>query len=218
MKHVNLTLEKGEVLGVVGDNGAGKSTLMKVISGAHAPDSGELRLAGAPVSFSSSRAARQAGIEMICQDLALANHLDVGANIFLGREPLRRLAGVVPVIDDAKVGEEVVGLLGRIESHIPDPETRVLAVSGGQRQAVASARAFHWKARVVITDEPTAALAPMESRNDPPTPWNRPTNQAERDDAKAHPLEVTVRALAGPRQVVGATPMYLNWCRISVSL
>ncbi len=165
LKDVSVSLAPGEVLGVVGDNGAGKSTLMKVISGAHPPDSGELRLAGQPASFASPRAARQAGIEMIYQDLALADHLDVGANIFLGREPLRRLAGVVPVIDDATVRAEVVALLGRIESHIPDPETRVLALSGGQRQAVAIARALYWKAKVVIMDEPTAALAAIESRN-----------------------------------------------------
>lgn len=165
LKGVNLALGKGEVLGVVGDNGAGKSTLMKVISGAHAPDGGELRLEGEPVAFASPRAARQAGIEMIYQDLALADHLDVGANIFLGREPLKRFAGLIPVIDNAKVRAEVTALLGRIESHIPDPETRVLALSGGQRQAVAIARALYWKAKVVIMDEPTAALAPMESRN-----------------------------------------------------
>lgn len=165
LKGVSFALNAGEVVAVVGDNGAGKSTLMKIISGVYAPDSGELIFNGAPVKFASPKAAREAGIETIYQDLALADHLDIGANVFLGREPLRRFAGIIPVIDEAKVHEEVVNLLARVESHIPDPDVRVLALSGGQRQAVAIARALYWKAKVVIMDEPTAALAQMETRN-----------------------------------------------------
>ncbi len=162
---VDLTVAAGEVVGVVGDNGAGKSTLMKIISGVYTPDSGEIRLGGKRLDLSSPRAAREAGIEMIYQDLALADHLDVGANIFLGREPIRRLGGLVPVIDEEKVRSEVIALLSRVESHIPDPSSRVLSLSGGQRQAVAIARALYWKAKIVIMDEPTAALAVIESRN-----------------------------------------------------
>ncbi|MGH7121998.1 MAG: ATP-binding cassette domain-containing protein [Acetobacteraceae bacterium] len=165
LKGVSFELNAGEVVAVVGDNGAGKSTLMKIISGVYAPDSGELVFEGSPVRFASPKAAREAGIETIYQDLALADHLDIGANIFLGREPLRRFAGIIPVIDEAKVHEEVVNLLARVESHIPDPDVRVMALSGGQRQAVAIARALYWKAKVVIMDEPTAALAAMETRN-----------------------------------------------------
>jgi simple sugar transport system ATP-binding protein len=165
LRGVSMQVAAGEVLGVVGDNGAGKSTLMKVISGVHHPDAGEIRLADAPMAFRTPREARDAGIETIYQDLALADHLDVGANIFLGREPVKRLAGVIPVLDEARMRGEVKNLLARIESHIPDPSTRVLDLSGGQRQAVAIARALYWKAKVVIMDEPTAALAVMETQN-----------------------------------------------------
>ncbi|HET9148168.1 MAG TPA: ATP-binding cassette domain-containing protein [Acetobacteraceae bacterium] len=165
LRGVSMQVAAGEVLGVVGDNGAGKSTLMKVISGVHRPDTGEIRLADAPMAFRTPREARDAGIETIYQDLALADHLDVGANIFLGREPVKRLAGVIPVLDEARMRGEVKNLLARIESHIPDPSTRVLDLSGGQRQAVAIARALYWKAKVVIMDEPTAALAVMETQN-----------------------------------------------------
>lgn len=165
LRDVSLQLASGEVLGVVGDNGAGKSTLMKVISGVYRADSGTIRLGGADVAFRSPRDARNAGIETIYQDLALADHLDVGANIFLGREPVRRFAGVLPMLDERKIRGEVAALLARIESHIPDPHTRVLELSGGQRQAVAIARALYWRAKVVIMDEPTAALAVMETEN-----------------------------------------------------
>ena len=164
---VSISVAPGEVLGVVGDNGAGKSTLMKVISGVYRPDGGEILLAGKPVHFRSPRDARDGGIETIYQDLALADHLDVGANIFLGREPVKRVGGIlpIPVIDEARIRNEVGALLARIESHIPDPSSRVLDLSGGQRQAVAIARALYWKAKVVIMDEPTAALAVMETEN-----------------------------------------------------
>ena len=165
LSDVSIEVASGEVLGVVGDNGAGKSTLMKVISGVLRPESGEILLDGEPVHFRTPRDARDSGIETIYQDLALADHLDVGANIFLGREPIRRLAGLVPVIDEARVRGEVTDLLARIESHIPDASARVLDLSGGQRQAVAIARALYWKARIVIMDEPTAALAVMETQN-----------------------------------------------------
>lgn len=165
LRGVSMHVAPGEVLGVVGDNGAGKSTLMKVISGVYRADAGSVRLNGAETGFRTPRDARNAGIETIYQDLALADHLDVGANIFLGREPLRWLAGLIPMLDERRIHGEVAELLARIESHIPDPSARVLDLSGGQRQAVAIARALFWKAKIVIMDEPTAALAVMETEN-----------------------------------------------------
>jgi ABC-type sugar transport system ATPase subunit len=162
LRGVDLQLQPGEVLAIVGDNGAGKSTLIKHISGVYRPDAGEIRLAGETLNLASPREARERGIETVYQDLALADDLSVGANIFLGREPIRRLAGILPFIDDRKIRKETVGLLNRIKSRIPQEAQTVARLSGGQRQAVAIARAIYWNAKVVIMDEPTAALAVME--------------------------------------------------------
>ncbi|WP_110668053.1 ATP-binding cassette domain-containing protein [Salinicola halophilus] len=162
---VDLTLEAGEVLAVVGDNGAGKSTLIKHISGVYRRDGGDISLGGEAVSFDSPKEARRAGIETVYQDLALADELSVGANIFLGREPTRRWLGLLPVIDRGRIQQETQRLIDSIESHIPDGATTVAGLSGGQRQAVAIARALYWDAKVVILDEPTAALAVMEREN-----------------------------------------------------
>ncbi|GHB28528.1 ATP-binding cassette domain-containing protein [Salinicola rhizosphaerae] len=162
---VDLALEAGEVLAVVGDNGAGKSTLIKHISGVYRRDSGDIALSGEAVSFDSPKEARRAGIETVYQDLALADELSVGANIFLGREPIRRWLGLLPVIDRGRIQQETQRLIDSIESHIPDGATTVAGLSGGQRQAVAIARALYWDAKVVILDEPTAALAVMEREN-----------------------------------------------------
>ncbi|KAA0020659.1 sugar ABC transporter ATP-binding protein [Salinicola corii] len=162
---VDLTLEAGEVLAVVGDNGAGKSTLIKHISGVYRRDSGDIALGGKAVAFDSPKEARRAGIETVYQDLALADELSVGANIFLGREPVRRWLGLLPVIDRGRILQETQRLIDSIESHIPDGASTVAGLSGGQRQAVAIARALYWDAKVVILDEPTAALAVMEREN-----------------------------------------------------
>jgi ABC-type sugar transport system ATPase subunit len=161
LRGVDLALNAGEVLAVVGDNGAGKSTLIKHIAGVYRPDSGAIRLEGAAVDLTPADA-RRLGIETVYQDLALADELSVGANIFLGREPMRRWLGLVPCIDNAKVRAETDALLARIESRIPPKSRTVSRLSGGQRQAVAIARALYWQAKVVILDEPTAALAVME--------------------------------------------------------
>jgi simple sugar transport system ATP-binding protein len=162
LRGVDLTLHPGEVLAVVGDNGAGKSTLIKHIAGVYRADAGDIRLAGQSVSFASPREARKQGIETIYQDLALADDLSVGANIFLGREPVRRLLGLLPYIDNRKISTETRDLLERIKSRIPSEARTVARLSGGQRQAVAIARAIYWQAKVVLMDEPTAALAVME--------------------------------------------------------
>ena len=161
----DLHLEPGEVLALVGDNGAGKSTLIKVVSGVHAPSAGDVYMEGKEVHFSTPKDARNAGIETIYQDLALADELDVGTNIFLGREPVKRLFGFLPVIDRSKIREETQNLIERIDSHIPNVNDNVRNLSGGQRQAVAIARALYWRAKIVIMDEPTAALAVMERDN-----------------------------------------------------
>jgi len=162
LRGVDLHLCQGEVLALVGDNGAGKSTLIKHIAGVYRPDAGEIRLAGKPLQVASPREARERGIETVYQDLALADDLSVGANIFLGREPVRRIAGILPYVDDRTIRRETAGLLSRIKSQIPQAARTVARLSGGQRQAVAIARAIYWKAKVVILDEPTAALAVME--------------------------------------------------------
>lgn len=162
LRGASLELFAGEVLALVGDNGAGKSTLIKHLSGVYRPDAGEIHLDGKSVNLTSPRHARELGIETVYQDLALADDLSVGANIFLGREPIRRLLGLLPYVDDRKIRRETSALLGRIKSQIPQEAQTVARLSGGQRQAVAIARAIYWNAKVVLMDEPTAALAVME--------------------------------------------------------
>ncbi|MDQ7247552.1 ATP-binding cassette domain-containing protein [Dongia sedimenti] len=162
LRGADLELHAGEVLAVVGDNGAGKSTLIKHIAGVYQPDSGEMLLAGEKLALRSPREARARGIETVYQDLALADDLSIGANIFLGREPVRRFLGLLPYVDDRTIRRETAALLQRIRSVIPAEARTVARLSGGQRQAVAIARAIYWQAKVVLMDEPTAALAVME--------------------------------------------------------
>ncbi len=165
LRGVYMELRRGEVLALVGDNGAGKSTLIKHVAGVYRADVGTIHLAGERIDLLSPREARERGIETVYQDLALADDLSVGANIFLGREPVRRLAGISPYVDDRLIRRETATLLDRIRSRIPPQARTVARLSGGQRQAVAIARAIYWRAKVVIMDEPTAALAVMEREN-----------------------------------------------------
>lgn len=162
LRGADLSLRAGEVLAIVGDNGAGKSTLIKHISGVYRPDAGRMLLADKPLNLNSPREAREHGIETVYQDLALADDLSIGANIFLGREPMRRLLGILPYIDERTIRRETRELLKKIRSEIPAEAPTVARLSGGQRQAVAIARAIYWQAKVVLMDEPTAALAVME--------------------------------------------------------
>jgi ABC-type sugar transport system ATPase subunit len=162
LRGVDLEVMRGEVLALVGDNGAGKSTLVKHVAGVYRADSGRIELEGERIDSLSPRQARERGIETVYQDLALADDLSVGANVFLGREPMRRLFGVVPYVDERRIRAETAALLERLHSQIPAKAMTVARLSGGQRQAVAIARAIYWKAKVVIMDEPTAALAVME--------------------------------------------------------
>jgi simple sugar transport system ATP-binding protein len=161
---VSLEVYPGEVVGLIGDNGAGKSTLIKMISGVHRPDGGRLFLDDREVSFSSPMEARAAGIETIYQDLALCENLDAGANIFLGREPVRRALGVLPSIDRTRMLRESRRVLEQLDVRIPGLARPIRQMSGGQRQAVAIARAVYWNARLMIMDEPTAALGVPEQR------------------------------------------------------
>ena len=166
LNRVSLELSPGEVLGLVGDNGAGKTTLIKVISGVYQPDEGEVRYKGAPVQLRDPNAARSLGIETIYQDLALADNLDVGANVFLGREPQKRLFGLLPAIDRKRMRDASRDVLDTLDIGIEgDKLTQpVSTLSGGQRQAVAISRAIYWHAEVLIMDEPMAALGVPEQR------------------------------------------------------
>jgi simple sugar transport system ATP-binding protein len=159
LRGVDLTLNHGEVLGLMGDNAAGKSTLMKVLSGAYIPEQGEILVAGNKVHLTSPLDARHLGIEMVYQDLALCNNLDVTANIFLGREKVSAHIGAFGIMDNESMEQEADLLLDRLKIQIPSVRQLVERLSGGQRQAVAIARAMAFNSRVIIMDEPTAALS-----------------------------------------------------------
>jgi len=159
---VDFHLDRGEVLGVVGDNGAGKSTLMKILSGLFAPSAGEIIFQGKAVRFQSPRDARGVGIEMVYQDLALAGNMPIHENIYLGREPGRSIGGGITLVDHARSRQMAAQHLDRLKIHVKSVDQNVEELSGGQRQAVAIARATAFDARVLIMDEPTAALAIKE--------------------------------------------------------
>jgi simple sugar transport system ATP-binding protein len=159
LKGVDLVLHHNEVLGLVGDNAAGKSTLMKVLSGAYIPEEGEILIEGNKVHFTDPLHARQLGIEMVYQDLALANNLDITANVFLGRETVGRQIGPFGVMNSHRMEQEARRLLDRLKIDIPNVRLLVERLSGGQRQAVAIARAMAFNSKVIIMDEPTAALS-----------------------------------------------------------
>ncbi|WMS43917.1 ATP-binding cassette domain-containing protein [Acuticoccus sp. MNP-M23] len=158
---VSLRVAPGEVLGLVGDNGAGKSTLSKILSGAEVPDRGTVEIDGAPVRFASPMDARAAQVEMVYQDLSLCDTIDVAGNIFLGRELQRRVAAF-PFLAKRAMHAEAKAMLDALGIVIPDTRQKVENLSGGQRQSVAIARAVSFDPKVLIMDEPTAALAVAE--------------------------------------------------------
>ncbi|MCF8483372.1 MAG: ATP-binding cassette domain-containing protein [Rhodospirillum sp.] len=158
--NVTVDLWPGEVVGLLGHNGAGKSTLIKMLSGAYRPDAGQILIDGKPRVINSPRDARALNIETIYQTLALADNLDAAANLFLGRELVDR-AGL---LDEAAMEAETRKIMGRLNPNFTRFSTPVAALSGGQRQSVAIARAVYFNARVLIMDEPTAALGPQETR------------------------------------------------------
>jgi len=159
LRNVDLSVFPGEVVALIGDNGAGKSTLINVLTGVLPLESGEIVFAGEQVRFSSPQEARAHGIETVYQDLAVAPHLDAVANIFLGRERRQGgLLGTAGFLDSRRMRKETDEQLSRLKVRVPDLERRLVTLSGGQRQGVAVARAVMWASKVVIMDEPTAAL------------------------------------------------------------
>jgi D-xylose transport system ATP-binding protein len=159
VREVNIDLHEGEVIGLVGGNGAGKSTLMRTLSGAHPPDSGEILIDGEVRQIRNPRDAKLYNIETIYQTLALADNIDAPANVFLGRE----LSTPWGTLDDSAMEDATRKVMRRLNPNFRSFATAVRSMSGGQRQAVAIARAVHFNARILIMDEPTAALGPAET-------------------------------------------------------
>jgi D-xylose transport system ATP-binding protein len=157
--NVSVDLCAGEVVGLVGGNGAGKSTLMRALSGAHPADSGEIIVGGQPAVITNPRDAKALGIETIYQTLALADNIDAPGNMFLGRELITRDGS----LNDAAMESSTRRVMGRLNPNFKNFKSAVKSLSGGQRQSVAIARAIHFNARILIMDEPTAALGPAET-------------------------------------------------------
>ena len=159
VEDVSVDLYPGEVVGVLGHNGAGKTVLMKMLSGADRPDGGEIRINGKPVDIVNPRVAHEQGIETIYQTLALADNLDAPANLFLGREIMTSMG----TLDDDRMEAETRKVLHRLNPLFKNIKDSVRTMSGGQRQSVAIARAVYFNAKILIMDEPTAALGPQET-------------------------------------------------------
>jgi D-xylose transport system ATP-binding protein len=159
VNHVSVDLFPGEVVGLLGHNGAGKSTLIKCLSGAYRMDAGEIFINGDKAAINNPRDARRYNIETIYQTLALADNLDAASNLFLGRE----LTTPVGLVDDARMEAETRQIMGRLNPNFQKFSAPVSALSGGQRQSVAIARAVYFNAKILIMDEPTAALGPQET-------------------------------------------------------
>ncbi len=162
--NVSLGVNAGEVVAVLGDNGAGKSTLIKMISGVYPSDEGKIFFNGQEADINSPMDALAIGIETIYQDLALAENLNVYSNIFLGREKTKKFMGFVPVLDHDYMHEEASKVLKKLDINIPSLRNNVRTLSGGQRQAVAISRSIYWNAKVLIMDEPTAALGVAQQK------------------------------------------------------
>lgn len=156
---VTIDVYPGEVVGLLGHNGAGKTVLMKMLSGAHHADDGEIRINGSAVDIATPHKAHEQGIETIYQTLALADNLDAAANLFLGREILTRFG----TLDDDQMEVEARKVLHRLNPNFKNIKNPVRTMSGGQRQSVAIARAVYFNAKILIMDEPTAALGPQET-------------------------------------------------------
>ena len=199
LRGVTFAVEAGTVVGLVGDNGAGKSTLMKCITGIYRADAGTVRFDGAPLDALDPGERRRAGIEMIYQDLALARQQDVAANIFLGREPTRSVLGLpLGTIDRARIEAEATRMIARLGARIPGVRHLVGTLSGGQQQSVAIARALTFEPKLVIMDEPTAALGRARGR---PRARSDPRAQApeDRGDPDQPPPDRRVRGLRPDR-------------------
>jgi ABC-type sugar transport system ATPase subunit len=162
LKGVDLEVHAGDVLALCGDNGAGKSSLIKIVSGAQAPTSGRMAVKGEAVAFASPQDALRRGIATIYQDLALAPRLSIAQNVFLGTEPTRGI-GPFRLLDKGRMARESRGYLARLAIDVADMGSPVERLSGGQRQAVAIARALRWNAELIVMDEPTAALGVRET-------------------------------------------------------
>ena len=161
---VDFDVYGGEAVALLGDNGAGKSTLIQMVAGVYRPDEGEIKLDGREVDIRSPLQARDLGIETVFQDLALCDNLGASENIFLGREIPGKAYGLLPGRDDAKMRAEAKEVLSELHINIRNLDAPVRTLSGGQRQATAIARAVYWKARLMIMDEPTAALGVPEQK------------------------------------------------------
>lgn len=165
LKNANFGVRAGEVVGLVGDNGAGKSTLVKVLSGAHMPDGGEMFLDGEKVSWDNPKQALDAGIETLYQDSGLAPHLTVSKNVFLGREIMKPgLLGKLGFLDSKAMAKQAHEDLERVGIAVPESSRSVSQLSGGQRQAVAIGRAVAWARKVIILDEPTNHLGARQAK------------------------------------------------------